>query len=170
MDMKRVTLLAVTMACSAALSCPAFAADNITAKFVKNAAIGGMFEVQSSKAALTKAQDPKIKNLAQMLIDDHSAANEKLKKIAAKENISVPSQLDTKHQGELDTLRETKGSFAQPFIQMQRKAHEEAITLFKRYADHGDDAALKSFAKNTLPTLEKHRTAIQKIYKDMQGG
>jgi putative membrane protein len=53
---------------------------------------------------------------------------------------------------------------------MQRKAHEEAITLFKRYADHGDDAALKSFAKNTLPTLEKHRTAIQKIYKDMQGG
>lgn len=168
--MKRASVFAAVIAGSAALSWPAFAVDNMTAEFVKNAAIGGMFEVQSSKAALTKSQDPEIKNLAQMLISDHSAANQKLKKIAGKEDIPVPSQLDTKHQGQLDTLRETKGSFAQPYIQMQRKAHDEAIALFKRYADQGDDPALKTFAKKTLPTLKKHREAIRKIYKDMKSG
>jgi putative membrane protein len=147
---------------------PAAAASSAAAKFVKNAAIGGMFEVQSSKAALTKTDDPKIKDLAHMLIADHSAANAKLKQIAAREKVAVPSQLDAEHQGQLDTLRETKGPFAPPFIEMQREAHDEAIMLFRRYADHGDDAALKAFAEKTLPTLEKHRKAIEKIYRAEQ--
>jgi putative membrane protein len=149
---------------------PAAGADSATAKFVKNAAIGGMFEVQSSKAALSRSHDPKITDLAHMLVDDHTAANRKLKEIAAKENVSVPSQLDAEHQGELDTLRKTKGSFEEPFLQMQRKAHGEAIVIFQRYADHGADPALKAFAKDVLPTLEKHRTAIGNIYKGMTGG
>lgn len=169
--MKHTLLAAVVMcACASALSLPAAAADNATAKFVKKAAIGGMFEIQSSETALTKAQSPKIKDLAHMLIKDHTAADQKLKAIAGKENIPVPTQLDTKHQGELDTLRQTKGNFAKPFIQMQRKAHIEAIDLFKRYADHGSDPALKAFAKKTLPVLKKHRAAIKAIYSKMKSG
>jgi putative membrane protein len=167
--MKRA-LLAAVVTCAFALPLPAIAADSATAKFVKNAAIGGMFEVQSSKAALSKTHDPKITGLANMLIKDHTAANQKLTEIAGKESISVPSQLDAKHQGQLDTLRETKGSFAQPFIQMQRSAHEEAIMLFERYADHGEDPTLKAFARKTLPTLKKHLAAIRKIYQEMKSG
>jgi putative membrane protein len=158
------------LACASVMVSPAAGADSGTAKFVKNAAVGGMFEVQSSKVALSRTNDPRITNLAHMLVDDHVAANRKLKEIAAKESISVPSQLDARHLGDIDTLRKTKGPFAEPFIQMQRKAHGEAIVIFQRYADHGADPALKAFAKDVLPTLEKHRTAIGKVYSEMNGG
>jgi putative membrane protein len=48
---------------------------------------------------------------------------------------------------------------------MQQKAHDEAVMLFSDYAQDGKDKSLKSFAKETLPTLKMHKQKISAIAK-----
>lgn len=160
------TYILATVFASAAMIGTAQAQPPMTAQqFVNKAAIGGMFEVQSSEVALQKGMGKDVKGFARMMIHDHRAANKKLAAITAGEHLSIPGNLDTGHQGDLDTLRKTKGAFDPAYIQMQRKAHDEAVMLFSGYAQDGKDKALKRFARETLPTLKMHKQKISAIAK-----
>jgi len=50
-------------------------------------------------------------------------------------------------------------------VAAQLRAHKEAVSLFKKYSKTGRTAPLKSFAAETLPTLEHHLEMIQGINK-----
>jgi len=60
-------------------------------QFVSDAAVGGMEEVYLSQLALEKTTNEDVKNLANHMIKDHSAANKKLEKIAQDENLTFPA-------------------------------------------------------------------------------
>src|SRR5476651_1310218 len=62
-------------------------------KFAVSAADGGMMEVQLGKLALTNGSSKKVKEFAQMMIDDHSKAGDELKTLAAGKNITLPATL-----------------------------------------------------------------------------
>jgi putative membrane protein len=74
--------------------------------FVKMAASGGMFELQSSQMALSRAQNEQIKSFAQKMIDDHTKANEELTAAAKNDNIDTPAgvEMNAKHKQMLDQL------------------------------------------------------------------
>jgi len=144
------------------LALPALAADDAQT-FVNKAAIGGMFEVDSSKIAQDNAKDQQIKDFAKRMIADHGAANAKLQKIAGEQKLQVPTQSDAEHKSDLERLQSTTASLDQPYVEMQRKAHADAVGLFEAYAKQGDNPALKSFAAETLPTLKMHQDMIEKI-------
>lgn len=160
--MKNRMLLAMAAATAMTFALPAFAADSAQ-DFVDKAAVGGMFEVDSSKIAEGKVQDQAVKDFAQKMIDDHGAANAKLQTIAGEQKLTVPKELDAKHKADLDTLQSAKDSIDKPYVQMQRDAHSEAVTQFESYAKDGDNAQLKTFASETLPTLKMHQEMIEKI-------
>lgn len=125
--------------------------------WVLESASGGLFEVESSKLALQKGVDESEREFAQMMIDDHSKANNELKAIASRKGLSTPPALNPKHQQLMDELR---GLNARPFQdryhQIQVTEHEEAIRHFERGANTLKDQDLRSFAERTLPTLRKH--------------
>ena len=129
-----------------------------TADFVKTAAIAGIFEIESSKVAQQKSQDPKVQAFAKMMIDDHTKAGDELKaKAQGISGVQVPTALDTENQTVLDRLKASSGDrFLKQYRQAQLKGHREAVRLFKGYATGGDNAGLKAWAKATLPTLRKH--------------
>lgn len=142
-----------------AFALPVFAADTAQG-FVNKAAIGGMFEVESSNVALGKTGGQNVKAFAQKMIDDHSAANAKLAIIAAEQQLQVPTALDAEHKGKLDVLNSATDQVDGPYVEMQRDAHADAITLFASYAQVGDNATLKTFAAETLPTLKMHQEMV----------
>ncbi|TIW01817.1 MAG: DUF4142 domain-containing protein, partial [Mesorhizobium sp.] len=108
------------------LALPAFAAEDAQT-FVNKAAIGGMFEVDSSKIAQDNAKDQQIKDFAKRMIADHGAANAKLQKIAGEQKLQVPAQSDAAHKSDLERLQSTTASLDQPYVEMQRKAHADAL-------------------------------------------
>nr|WP_281430552.1 DUF4142 domain-containing protein [Acetobacter pasteurianus] len=60
-------------------------------------------------------------------------------------------------QKKLDTLHGLHGeSFVRQYREDQITAHENALSLFQRYAKNGDNPALKKWAASTVPTLEEH--------------
>ena len=162
----RLLWAALATATAVAFVLPALAADSAQ-DCIDKAAAGGMFEVNSSKIAETKADDQSVKDFAHKMIDDHGAANAKLETIAGEQKLTVPKDLDAKHKGDLDTLQNAKDAVDGPYVQMQRDAHSDAVTLFESYAKDGDNAQLKTFAQETVPTLKMHQDMIEKIASTM---
>jgi len=132
-------------------------------KFVKEAAVGGMYEVQAGQVAAQKATSAEVKQMAQHIVADHTQANEKLMSLAQAKGIQdLPKELDAKHQKKLDHLKKLSGAqFDREYSQMMVSDHKEDIKAFEKEAKNGSDADLKQFASTTLPTLNQHLSMAQ---------
>jgi putative membrane protein len=127
-----------------------------TADFVKIAAISDLFEIEASKLASARA-DASGKQFATKMITDHTKTSEELKALAPKADVQIPAALDSSHQSKLDKLKGLQGAaFDKEYDSMQVAAHEDAVSLFERYAKRGDNAKLKAFAAKYLPHLQDH--------------
>lgn len=134
-----------------------------TADFVRQAAIGGLFEMDISRLALERSKNPDIVRFAQRMINDHGDANNALKMTvkADKLELALPSALDAAHSQKYEAMKRAKGEdFDSAFVTAQSDAHFEAVALFVAYAKGGDDPKLKAFAEKTVPTLRAHQDAL----------
>jgi putative membrane protein len=125
--------------------------------FAARAAETNLAEIRMADLAMTKTSNPTVKNLAQRLEADHSKANEQLKQIAVKQNITLPNKLDAKDQAEYDRLSKLSGAeFDKAYTRAQVRDHKAVIAEFRREAAHGTDPEMKKYAADTLPVLEHH--------------
>jgi putative membrane protein len=138
-------------------------------QFVKNAALGGMLEVQLGKLAQEKGSSDAVKEYGKKLEQDHTKANDQLKEAASKDGFTIPDSLDSKHQKKIDKLSKLSGeAFDKAFIKDAVKDHEKDISEFKNEAQHGTHANIKNFASETLPVLEGH-LSMAKSLKESKG-
>ncbi|MGE0006537.1 MAG: DUF4142 domain-containing protein [Parvibaculaceae bacterium] len=158
----RMSLLLPLAPAMLAISSPVRAGGTTAAQFVEKAGVAGRFEIASSEIAAASTKNADIKSFAERMIKDHTAAAEELKSTAA-DKYTVPAKLDEKHQKMVDELKAAGEGAGASYVEMQVKAHEEAVMLFDDYGKHGDDAALQAFAIKTLPTLQMHYDMIKKI-------
>jgi putative membrane protein len=140
------------------------AASAVTQKFVTNAAITDMFEIQSGKLALEKSSNKEFQDYAQMTINDHTKTSEQLKGMAPKVGVQVPTGLDDAHQAKLDKLNSLSGTaFERRYKRDQVGGHKQAIKMFETYAKSGDNPDLKKWAEDTLPILKTHLQHAQAL-------
>ncbi len=133
--------------------------------FVENAARSDMYEIKASKLALEKTQDPEIKTFAREMIRDHMKTTQAVK-AHLPPGITPPAELDKRRQGLLDDLRASSGpEFDKRYINQQVAAHEEALTLMKGYAAHGDKSGLKMAAAKAVPIVTHHLEMIKAMAK-----
>lgn len=136
---------------------PAFS-DN---DFVMQAANGGMEEVMAGKLAVSQGTSSAVKDLGKMMVSDHTKANNELKTIATKNNITVPAAVDAATKQKLDDLASKKGAdFDKAYTAMMEEGHSKTIALFMTEASKGSNADLKAFAEKTLPTLNHHMEMV----------
>jgi putative membrane protein len=135
--------------------------------FFENAASANMFEIQSSKLALTKSSDPDVKAFAQKMITDHGEAGTKLEALAAQKNVTLPTQMARRHQHIYDALAKDKAGkdFDEDYKNKMVMSHKEAVSLFDQTSKKGQDADVKSFAAMMLPTLQMHGSEAQALNK-----
>jgi putative membrane protein len=126
-------------------------------KFAREAAMGGMMEVELGKVATQKASTDKVKQFGQKMVDDHSKANDELKSTAAKNNITLPGDLDAKHKAIVDKYSAMSGTaFDRAYMRDMVKDHTTDVAEFQKEANSGSNPDLKTFAGSTLPTLQEH--------------
>lgn len=161
------TLSMATLALAACLAHAQSVSKNDT-EFLTKAAAGGMYEVEAGKLAESKATDPQVKAFGAMLVKDHTAANEELKALAARKNVSLPTAVDDKHRKKLDKLSRDK-SFDKEFVdEVGMDDHKTDIALFEKASKSADDAEIKAFASKTLPALKMHREHAQGLKKSIK--
>lgn len=129
--------------------------------FLKQAAIGNMFEVQLSELAQQQAQDEKVKQFAQMMVRDHTQAKQQLKQVAEKKQVELPTELPEMKQEELQAFQSLQGSeFDQAYMSCMKVAHAKDVAAFQEKAQNAKDPEVKAFAAAILPTLQQHKQQV----------
>jgi putative membrane protein len=139
-----------------------------TADFVSQAAISDMFEIQSSQLAVERAPDEPTKAFARQMVTAHEKTTSELKAFVAAGTVQAtpPSAMDDAHTTLLADLQKLSGEdFAEEYRADQVEAHEDAVSLFERYANGGDNPALKEWAGKTLPELRHHLEMAEALEK-----
>jgi putative membrane protein len=147
------------------LAASAFAQTPATSEFVNKAAQSDMLEIQASQFVAPNA-DADTKPFAERMIRDHTETSNELKQIveSGKVRAELPSTLDSEHQKKLDDLKNLSGrELDRQYDRMQLQAHQEAVDLFSRYSQAGDNNDLKAWVTKILPHLREHLAMAQKL-------
>jgi putative membrane protein len=132
--------------------------------FVKKAAQGGLAEVELGKLATEKASSDDVKKFGQRMVDDHTKANDQLKQIAGNKGVSLPTDLDAKDQALKDRLSKLDGEqFDRAYMKNMVRDHTKDVSEFRKESTAAKDSDIKSFASQTLPTLEDHLKQAKSI-------
>lgn len=130
-------------------------------EFFTKASGDGAAEVQMGQLAEQKASSPQVKELAQQLVKDHTAANKQLVALANRKHANVV--LQPPPSDVMDKLQSLSGSdFDQAYASAMVGGHQKAIALFDS-ASHSSDPDVAAFASKTLPTLKHHLQMAQKL-------
>jgi putative membrane protein len=149
---------------TALLLASAAVAGSPDSSFYKNAAEGGMSEVELGQLAQQKAANPSVKDFGAMMVKDHSAANDKLKALAASKQVSLPDSPSMMQKASKTKLNMMSGeSFDKSYVKGMIDDHKQDIKEFQKEASEGKDPDARAFASATLPTLQMHLEKIQAI-------
>ena len=121
-------------------------------------------EIAQAKIAQKSAKNARVKKFAAMMIKDHTAAGEKLSKLATSKKVVLPTELLKRHQMMLDGLKEEKGAdFDSEYRMKMVASHKEAVSLFDHASKKSPDPEIRAFAAEMLPKLQEHGAHAKKL-------
>lgn len=134
--------------------------------FLAHAGSANQYEIEASQLALQASANPGVRNLASMIIADHTALGQQVGAAAASAGLAPPPPgLLPSEQAMLDQLRAsgTGPSFDMAYQQQQIMAHQQAIAMMQSYATGGDVPALRTVAGSAIPVMQRHLAAAQAL-------
>jgi putative membrane protein len=170
----QMKLVLSAVCCIALGSIPVLAQSKASGKsamtdqqFVDFAAQTDMVEANLGQLAETASSSQPVKDYGQMLVTDHTKDFGQLNDVAHQANLNVPNAIDAQHNKMMiDPFQKLKdAAFDHRFIPAMVAGHTQAIAIYKKEAADAQNPALKSYAEQALPVLEKHLDAAKALEK-----
>jgi putative membrane protein len=126
--------------------------------FVRNATQAGLSEIRLGQLAQQQSGSSEIRDYGKMMVTDHQKANDELSNLIRERGYrDIPTQPAINARNDYDKLSRLNGKeFDKAFVKQVIKEHEQTVKLFKEQAENGKDEQVRNWARNTLPTLERH--------------
>jgi putative membrane protein len=170
--MKKTSIL-IAFCWGAVCALPAFsqaAGGGSDQEFVNFAGQTDMTEAHLGQMAADQASAQGVKDYAQMLTTDHTNDYQQLTMAATKAGLTVPKGLDAQHDKMIAPFEKLKGAaFDRHFEQEMITGHTKAIAEYQKEANNGQNADIKAYANQTLPTLQKHLEQARDLQKSKGG-
>lgn len=133
-------------------------ADEKNAKFLVKANEINLEEISLGKLAQEKSTNADIKALGKMMVTAHTKASADLTALAAKKNISIPTENtdDIKDAYKKLNDKTDQKDFNKAYADMMVKGHKDAIDLFEKQSTDSSDADIRAWATSMLPGLREH--------------
>ena len=126
-------------------------------KFLNEAAMLNRKEILLGELASDKANMADVKELANMIVEDHTTALADLNTLARSESIVITTEQSDKAVNAHHKLSNKSGDdFDKCYVDMMIDNHEEAIMKFEKAAQECKDPEIRTWADNQLPSLRKH--------------
>lgn len=146
-----------------------------------HAAMAGNAEVELGELAGERAQNPQVKEFAQMMVRDHSEAGAELKKTLAAHDVAAPSGLDPEHRQLRERLSSLSGAdFDREYMKAMVEGHKEVKSLLEGQGGAAHDprapkptgtsgtspleTAVRQWAGTALPRVSAHLQKAEEIY------
>jgi len=143
------------------------AIDADDSKFMTEIASAGMMEIQAGQIALQRGISQQVKDFGQEMITDHTKAGNELQALAQQKNVVLPTAISSVDQADIDKLNKIDSKdFDKTYMDMMVDGHKLVIDKFQGVINHPEDADVKTWAQNTLPTLQ-HHLEMAKVDKDI---
>jgi putative membrane protein len=128
--------------------------------FLIEAMQGDMAEVQMGKLAQQKGQSEDVKQLGQMLEQDHSQHLQQAQQEAQQLGITPPQQVNAKQKANYERMSKLNGAqFDKQFTKHEVADHKKDIAEYQKQAK--SKGPLAQFAEQTVPVLQKHLQTAQ---------
>src|SRR5579884_3465469 len=123
---------------------------------------GDRFEIDGGKIALSKTHNPKVIELAQTLIKDHTQSLQSAIELAAKLGIDVPSEPTPSMQWELEEVGELSGTaFDHDYSELEVQDHIQDIQETTDEVKMGCNDEVRDEASKDIPMLQYHLQLAQ---------
>jgi putative membrane protein len=135
--------------------------------FVEQASVASQAEIQASQQALQGTLADDSRHFARRLNEDHFALLQQLRALATQLAIALPDEATLAERASQAQPQPVEGLSADAaFATAQIAAHQQAVRLFSQEAQATDaPAALKAFAGQHLPLLQRHLQMAQRLLK-----
>lgn len=159
MNARRIALslgAAICLTATVYAAAPA-AAD---AAFLKEAALDGQFDIQSSRLAERLGHNEAVKKYAAQMVDDNRRIENALKKLAMDKKVDLPVGPGDAHHAALKKLSAQKGdAFDRAYMeQAGPKRQAASLKQFQQAAANAKDKDVRTFAQEMVPVLTDHHT------------
>ena len=135
-------------------------------QYVALASGGDMFEIQSARIALEKAESAEVRGLAQMILSDHQRSSAQLAQAGAQAQppLTPAPVLNPSQQSSIEALQRAQGTaFDREWLHQQVLAHQSALDLAAAYARGGDSEPLRRHAAGTIAAVQTHLTRARRL-------
>jgi putative membrane protein len=149
-----------------AMGLTAFGLSKNETSFVTEAAGGNLAEIKLGQLATQKGTDPRVKDFGNLMIKDHTSANNNLKPIADAGGVKWPDSPPQDAQATYDRLSKLSGDqFDHQFVDVMVKDHRKVAQLYQQELGKASDAKLKTYISDTLPVVRSHLQHAESIEK-----
>ena len=136
--------------------------SSMDTKFVKDAAEGGLAEVELGNVAKSNGTNDAVKQFGDKMVTDHSKANDELKSLAQQKGWTLPTELKAADKAKKDRLSKMNGAqFDKAYMRDMVQDHHKDVKEFEKCASSCKDPDLKAWASKTVPTLQDHLKMAQ---------
>jgi putative membrane protein len=138
--------------------------------FAQLVAAGCLAEVELGKLATGSAKADAVRQFGDMMVREHSEANQKLTGFADADNIPLPTKLDAEHVVVRDRLQRLKdGAFDIAYIKAQIVDHQKTAQLLAWEISMGEDGDMQRLAASLLSIVLDHLRQAQEINATLTG-
>lgn len=125
-------------------------------------------EIKQAELALERSPNEEVREVAQLILDDHEASNDKVEEMADERGVALDkSPLSRGLEGQAnrmyDDLKSRSGpEFDCQYLQGQHKLHAIALeTLTQHVVPEAELQETRQLLSETAPTLQKHQEAAR---------
>lgn len=126
-------------------------------EFIRMAAESNNAEIATSQLALQKSNNAQVREYAQRMISEHTAANQRLQPIAARYGVQLPTGVDPLSAAISERLSQLSGAeFDRGYMEAQTTSHLRTVALFQTQIAQGQAPEAKAYATALLPSIQDH--------------
>ncbi|MFA7506420.1 MAG: DUF4142 domain-containing protein [Burkholderiaceae bacterium] len=133
--------------------------------FLENAVQASYAEIEGSRLALEKSENPEVQDFAQKMIDEHEAIVGEVSGLAMAKRLTPPEGPSVMQRAEITALKALSGgAFDTMYVnRIAVAAHENSVESFEEASREAQDPEVKALAGQILPRLQEHLRMAQAL-------
>lgn len=134
------------------------------ARFMVEAASYNILATQLAQEAINSGYSASVVQMARQILEEHEDMAKELKKLARKEDIKLPAEMNSEHQQLLAELQSSdRREFDRTYIRILGDIARDDSQKFERIATEGNSEEIRAFAARKLDHFKSHLNQLETV-------